>query len=40
MIRKGMIDTRGSLLVTGILNTQRDGVTKGVQPITLGPNCE
>jgi hypothetical protein len=40
MIPKGMIDTRKSLPVTGFLNTQRDGVTKGVQPITLGPNCE
>jgi hypothetical protein len=40
MIRKGVIDTRGSLLVTSILNRQRGGVTKGVQPITLGPNCE
>jgi hypothetical protein len=39
MIRKGVIDTRGSLPVTSILNTQRDGVTKGVQPITVGPNC-
>ncbi len=40
MTRKGVIDTRGSLLVTSILNTQRDGVAKGIQPITLGPNCE
>jgi hypothetical protein len=39
MIRKGVIDTRGSLPVTSILNTQRDGVTKGVQTITVGPNC-
>jgi len=39
MIPKGMIDKRGSLLVTGILTRQRDCVAKGVQPITLGPNC-
>ncbi len=40
MIRKGMIDKRGSLLVTGILTAQRNCVAKGIQPITLGPNCE